>query len=361
MYFRKPLLRWYYRLVKNKLKEWFFLSDEDIPSFGLTSLFDDENPEGAGDMEGFLETENLEEYETLEFGAHEPEMEILPSIQRNAAQVKDPSRIVPAPIVVVVNIAGKPARALIDTGSLCDFMSNSFANQLELEKQKLQEPITVQLAVLGSKSEVKFRTEAPISYQEVRETREFDIINLTSYDIILGTPFLFQHKCIVGFNPARVIIRSKESLPTRGASIKPAGSRKSVRTVPNAIVATVKIAGKPARALIDTGSLCDFMSTTLADQLKVKKEELATSLMVNLAVQGPRTKVNYKTNVEFEYEDINGRRDFDLINLSNYDLILGTLFLYQHKVMLSFNETQIAIESAKALPIKGVAVKTLES
>ena len=187
------------------------------------------------------------------------------------------------------------------------------------------------------------------------------MINLTNYDVILGTPFLFQHRCIVGFNPSRVIIRSKEALPIRGASIKPAGSRKPITTVPNPIVATVNIVGKPTRALIDSGSLCDFMSTTLADQLNVQKEELGTPLMVNLAVQGSRTKVNYKTKAEFGFEDIKEMREFDLINLANYDLILGTPFLYQRKVMLSFNKTQIAVESIELLPIKGVAVKTLES
>lgn len=39
------------------------------------------------------------------------------------------------------------------------------------------------------------------------------MINVNSYDVILGTPFLWQHQVMVGFNPARVIVGSKTSLP----------------------------------------------------------------------------------------------------------------------------------------------------
>lgn len=51
----------------------------------------------------------------------------------------------------------------------------------------------------------------------------FYVINVNSYDLILGTPFLWQHQVMVGFNPARVIVGSKESLPiASGAETKPA-------------------------------------------------------------------------------------------------------------------------------------------
>ena len=34
----------------------------------------------------------------------------------------------------------------------------------------------------------------------------FDIINLNSYDIILGTPWLYQHRVCIGLNPAQIVI-----------------------------------------------------------------------------------------------------------------------------------------------------------
>ncbi len=99
----------------------------------------------------------------------------------------------------------------------------------------------------------------------------------------------------------------------------------------------------------------------LADQLRLKQEELKTALVVQLAVLGSRSKVNYKVNTQFEYQGINERRAFDIMNLSSYDLILGTPFLFQHKVMIGFNETRIIICSNIAMPIRGASVTLLLS
>ena len=80
-----------------------------------------------------------------------------------------------------------------------------------------------------------------------------------------------------------------------------------------------------------------------------------------MAVLGSRSKVNYKVNAQFEYQGINERRAFDIINLSSYDLILGTPFLFQHKVMIGFNDTRIIIGSNIAVPIRGASVTSLSS
>lgn len=59
----------------------------------------------------------------------------------------------------------------------------------------------------------------------------------------------------------------------------------------------VHINGKPAHALIDSGSLSEFMSVTLAEQLKVPRTELTKPVVVQLAVQVSRSKVNFGTRV----------------------------------------------------------------
>jgi len=48
-----------------------------------------------------------------------------PAIQRTAAQVYDPAQKVPKPIVIVVKIDGHPCQALIDSGSMGDFVSTT--------------------------------------------------------------------------------------------------------------------------------------------------------------------------------------------------------------------------------------------
>ena len=53
----------------------------------------------------------------------------------------------------------------------------------------------------------------------------FDIINLSNYDLILGTPWLFQHQVCVRFNPARVVIGSDVSTELKGPAVTNVASR----------------------------------------------------------------------------------------------------------------------------------------
>ena len=166
----------------------------------------------------------------LVLGAINPEdqkSDRLVGLQRNAAMTKDFDRLVLKPIVIVVKINGMACQALLDSGSLSDFVSTSLLDQLRLERVSLEKPIQLQLAVQGSRSKVNFGTSAQFEYQTINEIRYFDVANLSNYDLILGTPFLFQHQVLIGFNAARVIIGSNESLPIEGENV----SKLSARTV----------------------------------------------------------------------------------------------------------------------------------
>ena len=127
--------------------------------------------------------------------------------------------------MVVVNIDGHPACALIDSGSLADFMSAKLAHQLKVKTFELEKPLSVQLAVQGSRTKVNMGCRARLRYQEVTEDRYFDIINLQNYDLILETPFLHQHKIVMGFNPTTIVVGSKESLAITGQQIRTLASR----------------------------------------------------------------------------------------------------------------------------------------
>ena len=82
-------------------------------------------------------------------------------------------------------------------------------------KELLSTPLALQLTVQGSQSKVNYATTVQFRYQDINEKRTFDIINLNNYDLILGTPFMHQHQICVGFNPARIVVGSDESLPLR--------------------------------------------------------------------------------------------------------------------------------------------------
>ena len=80
-----------------------------------------------------------------------------------------PDRVCPKPVIVVVQINGQPCRALLDSGSLSDFMSTTLADQLKVKLELLDKPLPLQLAVSGSRSQVKVRTSVRFQYQKIDE------------------------------------------------------------------------------------------------------------------------------------------------------------------------------------------------
>lgn len=61
-----------------------------------------------------------------------------------------------------------------------------------------------------------------MKYQGIDEEHWLYVINISSYDLILGTPFIWQHQICIGLNPARVVIGSDKSLPiTQGLETRP--------------------------------------------------------------------------------------------------------------------------------------------
>ena len=130
-----------------------------------------------------------------------------PQLQRNVLSIKGDTRILPKLVVLQVRINRHPAQALVDTRSLGDFMSSTLANQLKVKRKILGTPLGLQLAVQGSQSKINTTTEAQFQYQGIDLMRHFNIINLNSYDIILGTLGLYQHKVCISLNPAQIVIR----------------------------------------------------------------------------------------------------------------------------------------------------------
>ncbi|KZP07979.1 hypothetical protein FIBSPDRAFT_686318, partial [Athelia psychrophila] len=137
-------------------------------------------------------------------------------LERTAMKLKGFNRVCPRPIEVVVLINGQSCRALLDSGSLSDFMSTTICDQLRVHKENLEKSIPLQLACAGSSSKIHARATANLEYQGINEERVFDVCNLESYDLILGTPFMFQHQLLLGLNPTQVVVNSVESLPIRG-------------------------------------------------------------------------------------------------------------------------------------------------
>ena len=67
-----------------------------------------------------------------------------PALQGNAATPREVKRLIPEPAVVVVHINGHPARALLASGSLSDFMSSKLAPQLGASIFEFEKPLLLE-------------------------------------------------------------------------------------------------------------------------------------------------------------------------------------------------------------------------
>ena len=186
-------------------QKWFEDRSQTHTTMGFPALRDN--------FEYFVREMTLDE--AIELGGVQVDRNKYPSLQRNSAQVKGNSRVLPKPLVVRMDVNGHPVRALLDSGSLGDFMSSTLVDQLSINREPLASPLSLHLAVQGSRSKVNARATVQLHYQTIKEKRTLDIINLNNYDLILGTPWMYQHKICLGFNPARVVIGSDEALPLK--------------------------------------------------------------------------------------------------------------------------------------------------
>ncbi|KZS88099.1 hypothetical protein SISNIDRAFT_418728, partial [Sistotremastrum niveocremeum HHB9708] len=141
------------------------------------------------------------------------------TLERTRMTPRDKNRDIPLPLVLTAKINGHECQCLIDSGSLVDAISAKLADLLHLKLDAFEKPIPVGMAVSGSRAMINFSANVQFDCLTVSEQRRFDIANLDQYDLILGTPFLFQHKVTFGFNPFEVSIGSVQSLPLRGESI----------------------------------------------------------------------------------------------------------------------------------------------
>lgn len=150
---------------------------------------------------------------TLDLGGVQVDQNKFPAIQRNADQVKGRQRVLPKLVVVKVLINNHQAQVLLNSGSLGDFMSSTLANQLGTKKQTMDTPLALQLTVQGSCSKINTITTVRLQYQQINEEHTFDITNINNYNLILGTPWMYQHQVCLGFNPAQIVIGSDKALP----------------------------------------------------------------------------------------------------------------------------------------------------
>jgi hypothetical protein len=70
----------------------------------------------------------------------------------------------------------------------------------------LSNPHTLQLETIGSHSTVNYSTESRVKAPGVEKITYLDIANFDHYDMIIGTPFMWQNKVQLDLETNQVII-----------------------------------------------------------------------------------------------------------------------------------------------------------
>lgn len=140
---------------------------------------------------------------------------------------------------------------------MIDMMSTTLADQLKIPLRAKSTPMNLQMAVSGSRSKINVECETRFQYQNIDETRRWDVANIDHYDIVLGTPFLWQHSVLLGFNPTRIVIGSNASKPMSGSDM---------------------IIYRGARATVTQQSIENLRKTVFSDAQDLFKEAATTPL-----------------------------------------------------------------------------------
>jgi len=69
-------------------------------------------------------------------------------------------------------------------------ISSDYAHATGMKLLKLEHPVGLQLACMGSRSTINYGVESTIAFGRYCVDEYFDVANIDYYDVILGTPFL---------------------------------------------------------------------------------------------------------------------------------------------------------------------------
>ena len=103
-------------------------------------------------------------------------------------------------MVALIKINGLEAYALLDSGSTTVSVMHDFARVAKLEVMQLENPVPLQLGMVGSCSMINFGTKTRLELGPINEHDAYlDIVNIDRYDMIVGTLFMHKHGLVLNF------------------------------------------------------------------------------------------------------------------------------------------------------------------
>ncbi|KAJ7178508.1 hypothetical protein C8R43DRAFT_942168 [Mycena crocata] len=194
------------------------VTPEDIGLFGLCDDYSDDEFVTAREVDDLAREiaeclmETGEPEMVLEYFSGGREAELRPASSRGSQKRKvflkrsrDPR---PRPartkaenfcLTAYMNINGKAAFALFDSGCTTEACSPDFARVAGIRVFPIKSEVTLQLGTAGSRSKINHGMTAMVEYDDIQSEEYLDIVNLDQFDMIVGTKFMRKHKMSLNF------------------------------------------------------------------------------------------------------------------------------------------------------------------
>jgi hypothetical protein len=95
---------------------------------------------------------------------------------------------------------------------MTDAVSPDFTRVANLPMSILEDPVTLQLGCIGSRSKLNFGMELRMKFASIDDDIYLDVANLDKYDTILGTLFLTRHSISLDFEMHEIVIWGKHCI-----------------------------------------------------------------------------------------------------------------------------------------------------
>ena len=97
------------------------------------------------------------------------------------------------------------AHCLLDIGYEGVMISPNYVRATGIPIFKLEHPVGLQLACMGSKSTINYGVKSSIVFRNKHVEENFNMANIDHYDVILGMPFLWRLGITLDFTGQGII------------------------------------------------------------------------------------------------------------------------------------------------------------
>jgi len=101
-----------------------------------------------------------------------------------------------------------------------------------------------------------------------------------------------------------------------------------------------------AVVLLDSGCIMDAISPEMVQIVGLEVHQLMEQIPIQLGTKESKSQINHDMKAciqsgTVQFGTVETNHYFDIINIDRYDVILGTVFMKQHRIVLDFEKDQV--------------------